>query len=491
VIDLAVSAMTSDDHPDLDAIETALRASMLEIGTTTLESLLDIIARKHTAEPATCALGHRPQHAGCRPKTIMTILCRVVLHRDWYHDPVCGCGHAPIDRLLGIDGTKFSPGLRNMTAYVGAVDCFREGSKHLRHLAGIPVPAKSIERVSQRVGPRIEAYRRAHTPDSDVRSGSAIAGIETMYVMMDAPGIPVLRSQTHGRKGKGADGQAKTRDMKLGCVFRQIRLDAEGYPVRDDATTTYVGTCEPAASFGVRLEHEARVCGLTHVRRVCVIGDGAAWIWNLADEHFPTATRIIDLYHAREHYLDVAKLVFTAESRAHTEWTSARKRELDAGNVTAVVNALGRLTSRSKKARKARDTAMQYFWKNADRMRYAEYRANGLFVGSGVVEAGCKSVVGKRLKQSGVHWTVRAAENILSLRCGMLGQWWDDFWEDAKRRDSIYKFVAHPTATPRYVFSVRVDILQHLVFSKNGEYYAFGSFRGVHFILSRGLWRDN
>jgi len=70
-----------------------------------------------------------------------------------------------------------------------------------------------------------------------------------------------------------------------------------------------------------------------------------------------------------------------------------------------------------------------YFEKNKDRMRYNEFRRQGLFVGSGVVEAGCRTVIGQRLKQSGMHWTVKGANSIIALRCCFLSNRWEDFWE--------------------------------------------------------------
>lgn len=149
----------------------------------------------------------------------------------------------------------------------------------------------------------------------------------------------------------------------------------------------------------------------------------------MAEDHYPNAVQIVDLYHAREHYEDVAKCVFPAESGALTTWCALREEELDAGKVKAVIAALEGLSLRSKGKRKKRDDAVNYFRGNASRMRYDHFRDRGMFVGSGVVEAGCRTVVGVRIKQSGMHWTVRSGQNIATLRCLMLSGLWDDFWE--------------------------------------------------------------
>jgi hypothetical protein len=163
---------------------------------------------------------------------------------------------------------------------------------------------------------------------------------------------------------------------------------------------------------------------------VTILGDGAKWIWGIADEHFPGATQIVDLYHAREHLGTVAKLLHgsTSNKRAQ-EWLSARRDELDAGDVQNIIAALSRLRPSDKAIRKEVKNEMEYFRRNAKRMRYAEFRSRGLFVGSGVVEAGCKTVIGQRLKLSGMHWTVKGANAIIALRCCQMSNRWEEFWE--------------------------------------------------------------
>lgn len=125
------------------------------------------------------------------------------------------------------------------------------------------------------IGPRVERFRWQKEPGSDVRLPVAAIPLHTMYMLADGPGIPVLKRETAGRKGKGPDGEAKTREMKLGCVFTPTRPDENGYPVRDEASTSDVGSCENARVFAHRLVHESRVRGLDMARRVCIIGDGA------------------------------------------------------------------------------------------------------------------------------------------------------------------------------------------------------------------------
>ncbi len=221
---------------------------------------------------------------------------------------------------------------------------------------------------------------------------------------------------------KGPDGRARTREAKLACLFTQTKTDEEGHPVRDPDSTSYLATLDPVETFADLLEAEARRRGSDHIRQLAVLGDGARWIWNLADQRFPAATQIVDLYHAREHLHELAGLLeFILPDPA--AWLQDRLTELDNGDIEAL-SAAARLYDLSGPKADQLDKAVAYFETNAHRMRYAYYRKLGMFVGSGVVEAGCKSVLGARLKRSGMHWTARGATAITTLRCQHASRAW-------------------------------------------------------------------
>jgi len=234
--------------------------------------------------------------------------------------------------------------------------------------------------------------------------------------------------ETQGRAGK--EGPAKTREAKLGCVFTQTRVTEKGQPVRDEDSTSYVGAIETAEQFGPRIHAEAARRGLYQAKRVVALGDGSPWIWGIAEEQFPGALQIVDLYQAREHLANLAKIVYGPIRSEGKQWASARYLELDEGKVEAIIGALRRLKPRDDKVQKEIDKQIHYFQTNAERMRYDEFRRQGLLVGSGVIEAGCKTIVGFRLKQSGMKWTVRGANAIIALRCLDLSGRWEQFWEN-------------------------------------------------------------
>ena len=250
-----------------------------------------------------------------------------------------------------------------------------------------------------------------------------------MYIAMDGTGVPVVPCETEGRRGKDVTGKAKTREAKLGCVFTQTGLNEKGRPVRDAASTTYIGAIETAEAFGPRIFAEAMRRGVTRAKQVIVLGDGAHWIWGIAEEHFHGAIQIVDLYHAREHLSELGKVLYGSGSASSKAWSAARSEELDAGAVEQVVAAMKRLRPRQAESQEEVRKAIGYFERNADRMRYAQFCSQDLFVGSGVMEAGCRTIVGQRLKQSGMRWTVRGANSIIALRCAQLSGRWEEFWE--------------------------------------------------------------
>jgi hypothetical protein len=398
-----------------------IRSSMHHVGSVLLEKLLNSDGGDYRGSTLVCDKGHECQFKQYREKQLLTVLGDVSVTRAYYHDKECKEGFCPKDKDLDIVGTSFSPGVRRIVGRAGAYNPFGLGHKEIKEMAGISVNTKEIERVCHQLGEDVEVFCKKETA-----SPIPVKSIPNMYVSMDGTGVPVVKAETLNRKGK--DGHAKTREAKLGCVFTQSSVDEKGNPVRDEASTTYVGAIETAETFGERIYAEAISRGLERAHKVCVLGDGAPWIWNIADEHFYGATQIIDLYHAREHYWNAAKLAFVDEKQM-SSWTDKRRKELDKGEVEQVISAISQLSPSDKEEQKELEKEMGYFEKNKERMRYRDFRKQGLFVGSGVVEAGCRTVIGQRLKQSGMHWTVRGANNIIALRCCFFSNRWEDFWE--------------------------------------------------------------
>jgi hypothetical protein len=378
-----------------------------------------------------CGAGHQAELGGYRDKTVDTVLGPVAIRRAWYHCGQCHHGLAPRDRQLGVAGQGMSPGLRKMTARAAAAVPFAAAAKLISELAGITLTGKRAGRHAEADGNAAAAVTGAQAAAVAARTVILLpdgAPPDKLYLAVDGTGVPMVAAETDGRAGKGADGTARTREVKMVVAFTQTTCDQDGYPVRDPASSSYLATFAPAAGFGALMAAEAYRRGADRARQLTILGDGAAWIWNLAACHFPAATQIVDLYHAREHLHDLGKIVEFMLGTGYSDWIAARLADLDAGDIPALAAAARALPLATRKKRE-RDKALHYFETNAHRMHYAWYRKLGMFVGSGTVEAGCKSVIGQRLKLSGMRWTEHGATGILTLRCHEASNRWDQIWQ--------------------------------------------------------------
>ena len=228
--------------------------------------------------------------------------------------------------------------------------------------------------------------------------------------------MPVTAKETAGRDGKGEDGRARTREVKLGVFFTQNEVDEDGYPVRDRDSSSYVATFEPAHVFAGLVEAEGIRRGAGHVRQLTILGDGAAWIWNIATANSPRPPRSWTCSTPASTCTTSPGLLEFMLGDQKQDWLAARLEDLDYGDIDGICDA-ARVYPLAGVKKDELDTALGYFENNAPRMRYQWFRSRGLFVGSGAVESGCKAVIGQRLKQSGMHWTVAGASAIAALRC--------------------------------------------------------------------------
>jgi hypothetical protein len=413
----------------------AMRAAMHHAGATALSQLLQGNPPGPEEREIPCPCGQKARYREMRSRHVLTVVGEIGFLRPWYLCSRCHNGQFPADAALDIEKLDLSPGVRRMLALIGSEVAFDQGRRQMKLLANLEVTAKAVERTAEAIGSDIaqgehREIQRAVQLDLPVIVGEPIP---ILYIQMDGTGIPVVKKETVGRHGKTEGRPAHTREVKLGCVFTQTRWDKKGYPIRDPDSTTYTGAIENADAFGKRLYLEAWNRGWSHAAKKVVIGDGAEWIWNNTELHFPDAIRIIDLYHARQHLWDVARRVHPNDDTGQKAWMKIhQKRLLDKGKIEKLVLALRSISTANPEAADKIRIEADYFENNAERMRYPRFRRQHLFVGSGVIEAGCKTVIGARLKQSGMFWTVRGANAIIALRCRHLNNRFEDYWESRR-----------------------------------------------------------
>jgi hypothetical protein len=421
--------VSRDESHDLEATEFFVRRRMHEAGARTLETVFESITRAPLSQPLVCVNNHLParmKSIGFHGKDLRTILGEVPYRRRGYRCPKCGAIRYPADEALNVVDTRFSPGVRRMMARMGAKQCFAEGAEDLRFFAEVRVDAKDVERVAENTGRLVEEWAAEQRTLGLMKPPEEKPA--TLYVEFDGTGIPMRAKELAKSKGKGPDGKAHTREVKLGCVFTQTTLDEDGNPIRDPHTTTYVGAIENSTEFGYRIHAEAARRGLANADRVIILTDGAAYNKTIATEHFPNATHVLDIRHATEHLTDFVRDV----SRLPLDGAFFQKTYdlLDHGKIPDLLNRLQAALPRSGPRRELGEKKINYFKENAYAMRYDEFREMGIFVGSGVIEAGCRTVIGKRLKCSGMFWSLAGANAIIALRCSFASGTFEQFWED-------------------------------------------------------------
>jgi hypothetical protein len=419
---------------DLEALELAVRQQVLRLAGAAIEQRLNADTTDERGSRTRCGCGQEARLVGRRSKQVHSVLGPLRLERAYYHCSWCGHGFCPRDEQLSIENTSLSPALTRMTGTVGAMVSFQEGSELLAELAGVAVDAKQVERTAEALGQEISEDERHHAEPSDT-----LALPQTFYLGMDGTGIPLRAEELAGRAGKQPDGSAKTGEVKLCTIWSAESFDAEGTPIRDEGSVTYSAALESASAldtaaqrspFAERVWREATRRRFNQASRTAVLGDGAAWIWNIAADQFPTAFQIVDRFHAKQHLSDLAKALYGPTHPRAAQWADRRKEELDTGKFRALLNAIRRQVPRSEDARRC----LHYFQTNRQRMRYPEFHAQGLCTSTGVVEAGCKVAIGTRLKRAGMHWTIQGSNAIIALRCSKLSGRFQDFWERRSER---------------------------------------------------------
>jgi len=409
----------------------ALRSALHHAGATALSELLQFPVPAPEQRSMACPCGHQAAYQELRSKPLLTAVGQVTVSRPYYLCAHCHGGQFPADVELDIENTELSPGVRRMQAVVGQQVPFDQGRQQLKLLADLEVTTKAVERTAEAIGEDIAARQQAEIQRGMQLDLPMVVGqpVPVLYIQIDGTGVPVVKKETVGRQGKTEGQPAHTREAKLGCVFTQTRWDQEGYAIRDPDSTTYVGAIETAEEFGKRIYLEAWKRGWSRAKKKVVMGDGAEWIWNLADQYFPGATQIVDLYHARQHLWELARKLYPNDHSGQNRWMMVHQDLLDNCKIKKLVTSLQSIQTPSVELAEKLRTEAEYFRRNARRMRYPKFRRQHLFVGTGVIEAGCKTLIGSRCKQSGMFWTVRGANAILALRCCQFNGEFEDYWE--------------------------------------------------------------
>ncbi len=395
------------------AVLAAVRAALPHLlGAVVHVSVTDLDAGIAAVRRRCPGCDQRVRRQSERPRTVQTTCGPLTVSRPWYACAACGHGFSPVDATLGLPArARLSPALVGWVARLGATTTFREAAAVLALLTGLVVAPDTIREQTTVVGTALEAAQQAAIAQVQVRR-------EAAEPLDPAPGTLVVEAD--GVMVRYQDGW---HEVKVGVVGGTV--DGE---LRE---ASYVAAREPADAFGPRLLAEAARRGALTVQRweggvvgrglavlrpVHVLGDGAVWIWNLADDHFGDRTEAVDFYHAAEHLWTVARALHGTETAATTAWAQAQIHDLYEDGAAPVLTALRRVRAPTTDAAEVLRAERGYFATNAGRMDYPTLRTQGLPIGSGAVESSARHVVQCRMKRPGQRWSCRGATAVLALR---------------------------------------------------------------------------
>jgi len=382
-----------------------LLRAVVEVATSELDPRL---ARARSACPG---CGRKAEPHQVRARQVLTTCGLLTLARPWYHCGPCGHGWSVAETVLEVRrSTRISDGLRAWLVRLGATAPFRDAAAVLAELTGLELSPETVRGHTVAAGRALRMAEDAAVVTVE-RTREAAEPVEA------APGL--LLAEADGVMVRYLDGW---HEVKVGLVA--------GWEDRAVQAPSYVAAREPAERFGGRLLAEAARRGalsvvgwtggltgraLAVLREAVLLGDGAAWIWNLADEHLDRRIEIVDYWHAVEHLHTLATALFGEGERA-TTWARARAGDLLLAGAEAVLASLREVRAPTPAAAAVLRVERGYFTKHAERMAYPLFRDDGLPVGSGAIESAADHVVQQRMKRAGMRWSEEGGDAVLALR---------------------------------------------------------------------------
>ncbi len=399
----------------LEWFEQQVMQALKATGQTLLAGLCELSAERYVATEIRCACGSEAAYQRMRAGKTQTLFGEVVVKRAYYLCEQCHHGQHPLDQQLEFCAGGVSGGLYELMALLGAEFVFDEAASLLEKLTLVHVSANSCRKAAETLGELV-----AHEEQQ-----SLMAAWDAK-----APQLPAVNDPITGDFYISMDGvtvhidEQGWKNQWLGAIYTTKASLSHKRPdvleVRTQRASFYTDLGD-TKSFGDHLWVEAQRRGMAQAQRLIVIGDGAHWIWNLADEHFPDAIQILDWYHASAYIWQAAHTLYGEGTDLAKHWAKQHLDLLWDGQVTTVIAHL-EATSAHKSAL---HTVLTYFHNHQHRMHYDFYRAQGLQIGSGTIESGCKQVISARLKQAGMIWTAQGARSIAKLRTRLKSCRWN------------------------------------------------------------------
>jgi hypothetical protein len=410
-----LSDWVESEPRSLTDIEQQVVRTVKDLGTALLAGLCQLTVPAAPALTVPCPCGDLAHYQRLRPAQVKTVLDTITVLRPYYLCPTCHQGQAPVDQQLGLCAGSLSAGLAELLALLGATEeSFAAAATVVEKLTLVSVCPNSVRDATEQLGQVLGAHE-AEVLEAAQTSTSApavrVPGAPRMYVSMDG-----LLVHVH---------EEGFSEVKLAAIYSTTSRRSRKRPDQVEVHAvahSFVTDLSDATSFGARVWAEAAQRGVLEAREVVVVGDGAHWIWNLTEEYFPDAVEILDWYHATEYLWRAAAAIYGQGSELAKRWVSEQEAQLWEGKVAEVITTL----QAHFEVGPVIEETLTYYTNQQQRMRYDEYRARGMQIGSGTIESGCKHVLGSRLKQAGMIWDRAGALAVAKVRTWLKSGRWEE-----------------------------------------------------------------
>lgn len=423
----------------LGLLEVQIREWALLVGLAFLERLIGGIQADAPQDAPGCPrCGGPVVSEGLRSAKLHTSMGDVSYRRRYAVCSTCKKGFCPLDQELGLDAQHNSPALQRMVSLAGAIAPFEKASDVLGEIGSIALGRKKVERITEEIGEKVETW--IHTREQRALAGLAEPPVEPpkrLYVEADGTTAP-MRAQgdnspeARKKRGQRSAGKVEYKEVKLGAIF-EGRVGDDGKP--QPGEKTYTGTFRDAEVCVGKVLAEAKARGSDEAQEIVLLSDGGEWLWNRLPGAFvgKKVKEILDWCHPSGRLTEIARKVFGEGTTEAKEWADRQRYLLYEGRTQAVLKAMEELNPETSAGKEQVDESLGYFREHEGRMNYGELRAQGYFIGSGVIESACKHIVGERFKRAGMRWSQEHAPNILALRVCRASGWWDGFWKETSR----------------------------------------------------------
>jgi len=348
----------------------------------------------------------------------VTAAGRVRLWRVYLECHPCGSGAFVLDERLGVDGL-LSRQARRLVCLAGASWSYDRSAAHLKELCGIALSDTTIRQVCQAEGQQMRRWQQ-EAPEASQAFRAARGDIELSSdgtCVHTTGGWREMRLTIFAKRHRGAPATPQ--------AWAERDLPAPHARVAFAAIRT-------SESLGPQWRRRAARLGIRRPGEITVLADGARWIWKQVERCLPGAQGVLDIYHASEHLYQAAQAIY-GEQAAVEHWVAARRQSLLRRGSEALMEELAaeRRALRSPRKRASLESLIAYFQPHRAHTCYAERLAAGQPIGSGLVEGGCKHIIGRRLKQTGARWRPRRVDRMAALCCILHSDQWETYWNAA------------------------------------------------------------